>query len=544
MLLIEDDPPDARGIEGMALADGGLPIIFDVEEQGSLDSILITTAQLDARGPQIVFVSPAFSRMTGYQAEDLIGETLLVLQGPKTDGAVLSQLHERMARGERFSGEMIYYRKDGSEYAVELHVSPIRDHRGEITHFVSTQRDITARKRTQERLREQVDLLGDSTDAIALLDLHDGVTFWNKGAERLYGWKFDEVKGQRLVTLLFGATPIGFEEVEQTLFEQGRWHGELAQVTKDGSEIVVESRCALIYDEQGNPKSVFVISRDITEKKRFEAMVLQAQRMESIGALASAMAHDLNNVLAPILMALHTLQQRFTDESSRRWLSLMHKSAERGKDLIDRVLAFARGAEGERAPLQTTNLIRDIARILKETLPKNIELQVQAPDDLWSVIGDTTQIHQVLMNLCLNARDAMPAGGKLMIKTRNRYLVEEERRLLPNPLQKQYVRITVADTGAGIPREIIDRVFDPFFTTKERGKGSGLGLSTVLTIVRGHGGFVNFFSKVGKGTEFKVYLPAQSPELGAVPEPGGAEEIDLPSGSFGREIIDASALPQ
>jgi len=246
------------------------------------------------------------------------------------------------------------------------------------------------------------------------------------------------------------------------------------------------------------------------EKKRFEAMVMRAQRMESIGALASAMAHDLNNVLAPILMGLHALQQRVTDESGRRWLSLMQKSAERGKDLIEGVLAFASGAEGERSPLQTTNLIRDIARILNGTLPKNIELQVQAPDDLWSVVGDATQIHQVLMNLCLNARDAMPAGGKLMIKARNRYLVEEERCLLPNPRQTQYVRITVADTGVGVPREILGHVFAPFFTTKERGKGSGLGLSIVLAIVRGHGGFVNFFSKVGKGTEFKVYLPAQS----------------------------------
>jgi len=249
---------------------------------------------------------------------------------------------------------------------------------------------------------------------------------------------------------------------------------------------------------------------DGAEKKRFESMVMRAQRMESIGALASAMAHDLNNVLAPILMGLHALQQRLTDENSRRWLSLMQKSAERGKDLIERVLAFARGAEGELASLQTTNLIGDIARILEETLPKNIELQVQTPGDLWSVVGDTTQIYQMLMNLCLNARDAMPAGGKLMIKARNRYLVEEERRLLPNPRQTQYVRITVADTGVGVPREILDRVFDPFFTTKERGQGSGLGLSIVLAIVRGHGGFVNFFSKVGKGTEFKVYLPALS----------------------------------
>jgi two-component system cell cycle sensor histidine kinase/response regulator CckA len=259
------------------------------------------------------------------------------------------------------------------------------------------------------------------------------------------------------------------------------------------------------------------VQRDLggegAEKQRLEAMVLQAQRVESVGALATALAHDLNSALAPILMGLRALQQRCADEESQRWLTLMHKSAERGKDLIERVLAFAQGAEGECAPLKTTELIDDIAGILEETLPENIELRVRAPNDLWSVIGDATQIGQVLMNLCINARDAMPAGGKLMIRARNRYLGEEERRLAPGAPQREYVRLTVADTGSGIPREIIDHIFDPFFTTKERGKGTGLGLSTVLAIVRSHGGFLSLFTKVGKGTEFKVYLPAQTPDV-------------------------------
>src|SRR5262245_5939983 len=389
--LIEDDQPQPQLTESLTSFDGGLSD-FGVME--ILDSIFITTAHLDAPGPQIVFVSPAFLRMTGYREEELIGCTPLILQGRNTDRDVLRRLHERMAAGENFSGEIIYYRKDGSELAVELQVSPIRDHHGEITHFVSIQRS----------------------------------------------------PGQ------------------------------------DGAE-----------------------------KTRLEAMVLRAQRMESIGALASAMAHDLNNVLAPILMALHTLQQKFNDEG--RCLALIRQCAEHGKDLVERVVAFARGAEGERAPLRTINLIGGIARILEGTLPKNIELQVLAPDDLWSVIGDTTQLQQALMNLCINARDAMPAGGKLMIEAGNRYLGREEKRLPPGPPANQFVSITVTDTGVGIPREIIDHVFDPFFTTKERGQGSGLGLSTVLSVVRGHGGFINLLSQVGKGTEFKVYLPAQSSRI-------------------------------
>jgi two-component system, cell cycle sensor histidine kinase and response regulator CckA len=187
----------------------------------------------------------------------------------------------------------------------------------------------------------------------------------------------------------------------------------------------------------------------------------------------------------------------------------MHISAERGKDLVERVLAFARGAEGECVPLKMADLVGDVAGILKETLPENIGLQVRVPDDLWSVVGDATQVGQILMNLCINARDAMPAGGKLMIGAGNRHLTKEEKRQAPGDLRRRYVCVTVADTGGGIPLEIIDRIFEPFFTTKEKGKGTGLGLSTVLAIVRGHSGFISLFSKIGKGTEFKVYLPAE-----------------------------------
>src|SRR5262245_42623329 len=240
-----------------------------------------------------------------------------------------------------------------------------------------------------------------------------------------------------------------------------------------------------------------------------DVFVLQAPRMESAGDFAGALAHDLNSALAPILMGLRALQKKCEDEESRRWLALMSKSAERGKDLIERVLAFARDAESERVPFQITELVADIAGILKGTLPENIRLQLRVPNDLWSAIGDATQIWRVLMNLCINARDAMPAGGKLMIRARNRYLVEEERRLAPGASHQRYVRLTVADTGEGISREIMDRIFDPFFTTKEKGKGTGLGLPTVLSIVRAHDGFVSFSSKVGKGNEFKVYLPAE-----------------------------------
>ncbi len=481
--------------------------------QNAEDAILITTSRTDHPGPEIVFANPAFARMTGYPVEEVLGQTPRMLEGPNTDLALAAQQYEALARGESFSGETVNYRKDGTEYTVAWHVSPVRDVHGDVTHFISVQRNVSLRRRTEERLTQQATLLDSAQDAIILRDLNDGVIYWNRGAQRLYGWTSEEVKGRKLTGLLYREPPPELMKAKHALFSQGQWGGELRQITKDGRDVIVQARWTLLRDNGERPKSVLLINTDITEQKRLESMVLRAQRLESIGALASGIAHDLNNVLAPILMALHTLQQRFTDESSQRWLSLIHKSAERGRDLIGQVLSFARGAEGERVPLQINHLIKDISKILQETLPKNIELQVIVPDGLWLVIGDTTQIHQVLMNLCINARDAMPDGGRLVIKARNRFLVEEEERLVTNPQQKQYARITVADTGVGIPPEIIDRVFDPFFTTKEKGQGSGLGLSTVQGIVRGHGGFVNVISQVGKGTEFKIYLPAQDLSL-------------------------------
>ncbi|MFN0085609.1 MAG: PAS domain S-box protein [Blastocatellia bacterium] len=496
--------------------------------RNSQDGILITTAQLDPPGPEILSVNPAFCAMTGYSEDELIGATPRLLQGEKTSREFLDRMREQLRGGEGFSGETINYRKDGTEYSVDWQITPVRDLSGEITHFISIQRNISASRRNEERLRQQAALLDGAQDAIIIRDIREGIVYWNQGAERLYGWTAEEARGRMLEELLHRDVPHEYEKARATLISHGKWHGELRQVTKDGREVVVECRWTAINDAEQKLKSILVINTDVTEKKRLESMAMRAQRLESIGALASGIAHDLNNVLAPILMALHTLQQRFTDENSQRWLSLIHKSAERGRDLIDQVLSFAKGVEGERAPLQVSLLITDIEKILKETLPRNIELQVILPEGLWTVIGDTTQIHQVLMNLCINARDAMPAGGRLLIKARNRYLVEEEERLVTNPRQKQYVRITVADTGVGIPPEILDRVFDPFFTTKGKGQGSGLGLAMVQGIVRGHGGFVNVLSRPGQGTEFKIYIPAQD-----LPIPEHAVEIlvDLPSGN-------------
>jgi nitrogen-specific signal transduction histidine kinase/CheY-like chemotaxis protein len=264
----------------------------------------------------------------------------------------------------------------------------------------------------------------------------------------------------------------------------------------------------LVRDAEGAPKTILAINTDVTEKKRLEAQFLRAQRLESIGTLASGIAHDLNNILSPITMGAQMLQMKQQDEQSRRLLEVMRTNAERGAEMIKQLLSFARGTSGERVLIQPKHLIREIVGIAQETFPRSIRIEQHLPEGLWVINGDATQLHQALMNLCVNARDAMPNGGALTIEAENQPLDEIYAGMLKGASPGKYVVITITDTGEGIPTEIIDRIFDPFFTTKEPGHGTGLGLATVQGIVSSHGGFITVESQPGLGTKFKIYLPA------------------------------------
>ena len=318
-----------------------------------------------------------------------------------------------------------------------------------------------------------------------------------------------------------------FEEARQVVLEEGEWSGEIRQFRRDGTSITVESRWTLVRDDKGEPTSILVINTDITDRKRMEAQFLRAQRMESIGTLAGGIAHDLNNVLSPILMAIDMLQLKTTDEASKKWLAVLRTNAERGGDMVRQVLSFARGVEGERVALQPKHLIKEITKILRETFPKSVEINFVLPGDLWIISADATQMHQVLMNLCVNARDAMPEGGSISIKAENAFVDDNYARMHLEAKPGRFVMISVSDTGPGMSPEIQSRIFEPFFTTKEMTKGTGLGLSTALTIVKSHGGFINVYSELHKGSQFTLYLPA-------VDTPGAVEsaalQTDLPLG--------------
>ena len=311
----------------------------------------------------------------------------------------------------------------------------------------------------------------------------------------------------------------------------------------------IHDELRLLRDAAGQPHEVVGAWTDITERKELETHLLRTQRLESVGRLASGIAHDLNNILAPMLMVPPLLREAIKDPELRNMLDLIETNAQRGSDIIKQLLTFGRGMEGEHVPVQLRALVNEMSGIIRETFHKNIIARRETPPDTWLVNGDATQLHQVLMNLCVNARDAMPEGGTLTLKLENHEFDESFARMTPGAQPGRYVCLSVTDTGQGIAPEHLDKIFDPFFTTKELGKGTGLGLSTVLGIVQSHGGFIQVHSQPGRGTQFKVYLPAsetaeaQPASQASQPTPSRPRGTGADGGRRGKRAAGDAATP-
>ncbi|HYE59531.1 MAG TPA: response regulator, partial [Rhodothermales bacterium] len=377
-----------------------------------------------------------------------------------------------------------------------------------------------ARERTRHlaQIQRQADLLDKAQDAILAFRPDGTLRYVNQSVSRLTGFDLDELLTQGGLVFNFSDPPI--EAVSRRLQAQGEWTGELNVKRKDGRVLTVESRWTLVRDSQGQPQSYLAILTDITERKQLEAQFLRSQRMESIGRLVGGIAHDLGNLLVPVLLGAKVLQSRLEgDEKAQRTLSMIQKSAQRGADMVKQVLAFARGVEGERVQLNPHSLVEEVEKIARETFGRAIEVRAAIAANLWQVVGDATQLQQVLMNLAVNARDAMPDGGVLAIEAENVRLDEQDAARMIEAHPGRYIRLGVSDTGHGIPPDVLDKIFEPFFTTKSVEKGTGLGLSTVYSIVKSHGGFVSVYSEPGQGTTFSVFLPAA--ESDAVVHEGG-----------------------
>jgi two-component system, cell cycle sensor histidine kinase and response regulator CckA len=353
-------------------------------------------------------------------------------------------------------------------------------------------------------------LLDLITDAIVLCSIEGQVKYWNRSAEKIYGCSGTGASSQA-VDFRDRFKDAHCQEAIDLTISHGEWSGELQLVDREGKEIAVTSHWHLIATTDGTPPSILTIDTDITKYKLLERQFLRAQRLENLGALASGIAHDLNNILTPIVAITELLPLRLKnlDERTQKLLGTLAENSKRGRELVAQILTFARGGDGEHTILQPQHLLAEVVQVARQTFPRSIEISLQIENsNLWTLAADSTQLHQVLINLCVNARDAMPDGGELTIKAENIILTNEYTKLHPDAHGGAYVAITVADTGIGIQSELLGRIFEPFFTTKPIGKGTGLGLSTVQTIVHNHQGFVDVSSQIGQGTQFRFYLPA------------------------------------
>ncbi|MCC5789089.1 MAG: PAS domain S-box protein [Opitutales bacterium] len=504
------------------------------------DIVMITKADpIDEPGPEIVFVNEAFERLTGYPAKEVIGRSPRILQGPKSDRVALARIRKALTSGYPICEEVINYDKDGREYLLEINLHPVRDDSGKINHFVAVERDVTEERATKKTLRESEErfrtLLRDvPTIAIQGYDLEGNVLYWNKASEALYGYTEKEALQSNLFDLII--PPETHEEMRAALkdIEEGAENiptSELSLIRKDGSRVDVLSSHAILR-RPGRAVELFCIDIDLTDRKMLEAQILRAQRLESIGTLAGGIAHDLNNMLSPVIMGVSLMRQLDEAEKLHPIIDDILRSAEHGRDLVKQVLAFARGADGgERITLDITQLIKDIEAIVKNTFPKSIRFEKEIPKNLWKIPADPTQLSQVLLNLCVNARDAMPEGGCLRIAVENLTITKRYATMFSETRPGRYLVIEVSDEGCGMDEATKDRVFEPFFTTKKFGEGTGLGLSTVMGIVRGHGGFVNVYSEPGTGARFNVYLPAHTNKDSSMKKALDDSEEALPNGN-------------
>lgn len=385
---------------------------------------------------------------------------------------------------------------------------PLRDSTGRIIGTFGVSHEITERKQAEERIRQQAEIIDHAPIAIVITDLANRITYLNAAAAALYDVSAQDVLGHDADEYLSPDTIARIQIGRDATAAGGNWSNVVSVTTDKGRRFEAEFHMSPIRDASGSPRGRLCIAIDVTEKKKLEEQFLRAQRLESLGMLAAGIAHDLNNVLAPILMGVPLLRSRAMHPSDLRVLEAIEASAGRGAGLVRQILSFAHGAGGDKVLVQVRHLMNDIVTLVHQTFPKHVQLEDELPPDLWPVTGNPTQLHQVVLNLCVNARDAMPAGGILRLRAENRHLADDEVGISPHARPGTYVVIEVSDTGTGIPPEVLARMWEPFFTTKGEGKGTGLGLATVRGIATNHNGFVTVDSVVGQGTTFRVFLPA------------------------------------
>lgn len=445
-------------------------------------------------------INSAFRAILGLP--DVTGQQLRACVPPEVIDAHRLALYGRVASTGRPESMETYVPTIGKWVSMSVH-SP---RRGEVVAIID---DITERQRAEQALRLQGAALAAAANAIVITDRNGRIEWVNPAFTAATGYTAQEAIGHNPRELIKSGhqDQTFYKTLWDTILAGRVWRGEIVNRRRDGSLITEEMTVTPVHNAAGDIEHFVAIKQDVTAHKRMEEQMLRAQRLESVGRLASGLAHDLNNILSPVLLAPPILREVISDASVLGIIDSIETSARRGADIIRQLLAFGRGAEARRAPLMLRSIVKEMVTLIGETFPKNIESHAETPQDVLLVNGDATQLHQLLMNLCVNARDAMPQGGRLTIRLEKATVDAETAQGHPGVKPGPHAVLSVSDTGTGIPPEHLDHIFDPFFTTKPIGEGTGLGLSTAIGIVRSHQGFIDVQSRVGAGTTFRVYLP-------------------------------------
>ncbi|RCS53909.1 PAS domain S-box protein [Bremerella cremea] len=489
----------------------------------------------------IRLINPSAAKSMGTTSEEAQGRSFLDWVPPNQRAIVATGMQEFLNHND--SAQAVQggscVRSDGTEFPYQGTLA--KSSAGGDNFMTLIFRDLSETRAREEKIREQREILNQVRDTIIVCDMQDVITFWSAGAETSYGIPQEDAIGRKfdeVMTIRHAEENDVWKIGRQELLERGVFTTQIAERNRQGQQVQVEHRRSLIRDEGGAPFAQLIIQFDVTDRVAEEERLRRSQRLQSIGTLAGGIAHDLNNVLTPIMMSARLIKR--SKDNVDRLAETIDAAAQRGSQMIQKLLAFAGGQHPERKQVSIHDIIQEAAGILEHTLPKSIEVQVALNDDLALVSGDATELSQVLMNLAINSRDAMPDGGRLTLAADNFPVRSEtisgDQSLSPG----DYVRVMVTDTGSGIPPVILDRIFDPFFTTKEQGRGTGLGLATTLGIVRSHGGDIQVFSREGEGTTFQIFLPvAVSPTIPVeIPT-----DVDVPEG-HGESIlmVDDEAL--
>ena len=456
----------------------------------------------------ISFANDAWLRALGYTEREVIGQNFQFILSPNNSAKILEEIDAKTLAGG-WTGECLQRCKDGSDLPVLLSTGALKDRDGNFTGVFGIARDISDRKKMEDKLRRLAAIVESSDDAIISKTLDGIIQSWNRGAERMYGYSAAEAIGKPIAMLC----PPGQRDEIPTLLEkvkrgEGVEHYESVRVKKDGKQIRIALTISPVRDSAGRIIGASAIGRNITDTKQMEEMFRQSQKMEAVGRLAGGVAHDFNNMLSVIIGYSEILLERTnTDVQMRQQCEEIKRAGERAASLTRQLLAFSRQQVLEPRILNLNTSVAEIEKMLRRLIGEDVELRTSLHSALGSVKADPGQIEQIIMNLAVNARDAMPQGGKLVIETANELLDEDYAFHHPTCAPGRYVSLTVTDDGAGMSPETKARIFEPFFTTKELGKGTGLGLATVYGVVKQSGGFVWVYSELGQGSVFKIYLP-------------------------------------